>query len=50
VLHRLPARVIIFAVEGRSFEAGAPLSDELVNVVPVLADAVLDEARVVVTG
>jgi hydrogenase maturation protease len=43
-LHRLPERVIVFAVEGRTFEAGAELSDELKETVPVLAEAVLREA------
>ena len=42
---RLPRRLIVFAVEGRTFETGAPLSDELEACVPSLADAVLDEAR-----
>jgi hydrogenase maturation protease len=43
-LHRLPRRVIVFAVEGRTFEAGAQLSDEVEAVAPALAHAVLREA------
>jgi hydrogenase maturation protease len=43
-LHRLPERVIVFAVEGRSFATGAPLSAELMQAAEALADAVLGEA------
>ncbi len=44
-LHRLPRRVIVFAVEGRHFEAGAPVSDEVEAAVAPLACAVLREAE-----
>ncbi len=44
VLHRLPQRVIVFAVEGRHFEAGATLSGEVEAAVAPLACAVLREA------
>jgi hydrogenase maturation protease len=44
VLGRLPRRVIVFAVEGRTFEAGAGFSDELEAAVPALTEAVLREA------
>lgn len=44
-LGRLPRRLIVFAVEGRTFAVGAPLSRELEACVPSLAEAVLDEAR-----
>ncbi len=44
-LDRLPARVVVYAVEGRRFEAGIGLSDEVETVVPAVADAVLSEAR-----
>ena len=43
-LQRLPERLIVFAVEGRTFDAGSGLSDELERVTPALADAVLREA------
>ena len=43
-LHRLPGRVIVFAVEGRHFEAGATPSGEIEAVVAPLAYAVLREA------
>jgi hydrogenase maturation protease len=43
-LHRLPERVIVFAVEGRTFEAGAGLSSELEAILAVLAEVVLREA------
>jgi hydrogenase maturation protease len=42
-LHRLPRRVIVFGVEGRTFEAGARLSSELQEIIPALAVAVLRE-------
>lgn len=44
-LHRLPRRVIVFAVEGRHFEAGAIPSGEVEAAVAPLARAVLREAR-----
>jgi hydrogenase maturation protease len=43
-LDRLPRRLIVFAVEGREFEAGAGLSVEVAAAVAPLADAVLAEA------
>ena len=43
-LHRLPRRVIVFAVEGRRFEAGATRSGEVEAAVAPLARAVLHEA------
>jgi hydrogenase maturation protease len=43
-LDRLPGRVIVFAVEGLTFEAGAALSDEVAAAVAPLAAAVLEEA------
>jgi hydrogenase maturation protease len=43
-LHRLPRRVIVFAVEGRHFEAGATPSGEVEAAVPRLACAVLRAA------
>jgi hydrogenase maturation protease len=45
VLDRLPERVIVFAVEGRRFEAGSGLSEELEAMTPALANAVLIEAE-----
>jgi hydrogenase maturation protease len=44
-LDRLPQRVVVYAVEGRCFETGAEVSDEVAAAVPALADAVLREAR-----
>jgi len=44
-LGSLPARVIVYAVEGRRFDAGAGLSDELAAIVPALTEDVLREAR-----
>jgi len=44
-LHRLPQRVIVFAVEGQQFEAGATLSGEVEAAVAPLACAVLRAAR-----
>jgi len=43
-LHRLPARVVIYAVEGECFEAGADRSQRVRKAVPVLAEQVLGEA------
>lgn len=43
-LGRLPRRVIVFAVEGQTFEAGTALSDEVEAAAPALACAVLREA------
>jgi hydrogenase maturation protease len=44
-LGRLPARVIVYAIEGRSFEARSGLSDEVETARPALAEIVLREAR-----
>jgi hydrogenase maturation protease len=41
----LPPRVVVYAVEGRRFEAGAGLSEEVKAAVPALAGAALREAR-----
>jgi hydrogenase maturation protease len=43
-LHRLPARVIVYGVEGRCFDAGRGLSEEVQAALAPLADAVLFEA------
>ncbi len=43
-LHRLPRRVIVFAVEGQHFEAGATPSGEVETAVAPLACAVVREA------
>jgi len=42
-LGRLPARVIVYAVEGRRYDAGAGLSREIAAMVPTLAERVLRE-------
>lgn len=44
VLGRLPALVIVYAVEGRRYDAGAPLSDEIAAIAPTLVERVLAEA------
>jgi hydrogenase maturation protease len=44
-LERLPRRLVLYGVEGRSFGAGAGLSDEVRTAIPALAAAVLSEAR-----
>jgi hydrogenase maturation protease len=43
-LERLPGRVIVYAVEGRRFDAGAGISDDLAAVVDDVAAAVASEA------
>ncbi|MFI5005621.1 MAG: hydrogenase maturation protease [Solirubrobacterales bacterium] len=43
-LHRLPAHVVIYGVEGRDFEAGTELSTEVEAVLGELAGVVLDGA------
>ena len=43
-LGQLPARVIVYAIEGRSFQAGAALSAELQDGLPALAESVWAEA------
>jgi hydrogenase maturation protease len=45
-LDRLPPRVVVFAVEGRRFDAGTGLSGPVAAAVPTVAGAVLDEARI----
>jgi len=47
-LGRLPARVVVYGVEGRRFEAGIGLSEEIEAVAGWLADSVLREARALV--
>ena len=44
-LDRLPRRVVLYGVEGRSFGTGAGLSDEVRAAIPALAAAVVSEAR-----
>jgi hydrogenase maturation protease len=43
-LRRLPARVVVYAIAGATFEAGRGLSEPVEAAVPALADAVLAEA------
>jgi hydrogenase maturation protease len=43
-LDRLPGRVVVFAVEGRTFDPRAALSNEVEAAAPELASAVLREA------
>jgi hypothetical protein len=42
--------VIVFAIEGRTFEAGSGLCEELAAMTPVLAEAVLTEAEALATA
>lgn len=44
-LGRLPARVVLFGLEGRCFDAGSELSPELRALVDPLAERVLGEVR-----
>lgn len=43
-LERLPRRVVVYGVEGRRFDAGRGLSEEVQAIIAPLADAVLAEA------
>ena len=45
ILGQLPARCIVYAVEARSFELGAPLSPELFRVVDAVAARVVADAE-----
>lgn len=49
-LGRLPARVLVHAVEGRDFAAGPGCSEEVRAAVPGLAGAVLDDAGALARG
>ena len=42
-LNQLPPRLIVFAIEGRNFAAGAGLSPEVQNSVPIVINLVLEE-------
>ncbi len=44
-LGRLPPRVVLYGVEGASYEAGEELSEAVAAVIPQLARRVLEEAR-----
>jgi hydrogenase maturation protease len=44
-LGRLPGRVVVYAIEGRRFEAGAPMSDAVRSGIDELAARVLNEVR-----
>ena len=44
-LGRLPARVVVFGIEGRRFDAGSELSSEVRALVDPLAERVLGEVR-----
>lgn len=44
-LHRLPARLTGFGIEGAGFELGAPLSPEAEAAVRTVAGRILDELR-----
>jgi hydrogenase maturation protease len=44
-LGRLPARVVVFGIEGARFDSGAALSPEVAAAIDSLADTVLREAR-----
>lgn len=49
-LGRLPARVVVYGVHGLRFDAGSGLSEEVREVIPRLADAVLREACALAAG
>jgi hydrogenase maturation protease len=49
-LGRLPGRVVVFAVEGQSFDLRTTLSEEVGAAVPALASAVLREAIELASG
>lgn len=49
-LGRLPARVVVYGVEGAHFDAGRGLSQEVRAVIPALVEAVLGEARALATA
>jgi len=42
-LGRLPRRLVIFGIEGRCFDPGAPLSPEVAAAIPRVAEAILQE-------
>lgn len=44
-LGALPARLIVYAVEGRQYDAGAGVSAEVDAIVPALVERILREAR-----
>jgi hydrogenase maturation protease len=44
-LERLPSRLIVYAIEGSSFQTGSPLTDRVRDRVGQLVSMVLDEAR-----
>jgi hydrogenase maturation protease len=44
-LRQLPARLIVFGIEGRSFQAGTELSSEVTGVMPDVANRVIQEVE-----
>jgi len=44
-LGRLPARVIVYAIEGQRYDVGTAVTDELEAIVPALAEQLLREVR-----
>jgi hydrogenase maturation protease len=44
-LGRLPARVVVYGIEGRRFDAGAPISPEVQASLDAVSEAVLREAH-----
>ena len=50
VMDRLPERVILYGIEGASFDTGGELSAEVRAVIGEVADAVLEEARGLLGG
>lgn len=49
-LGRMPARLIIFAVEGEAFEIGQPMSDRVAGAIEPLAQLLLSEAAALQSG
>jgi len=43
VLNQLPAHVVVYAIEGKSFDAGAALSEPVAAAVPLVAEKIRSE-------
>jgi hydrogenase maturation protease len=44
-LKQLPARLVVFGIEGRNFQAGEELSPQVAEILPEVASRVLQEVR-----
>jgi hydrogenase maturation protease len=45
-LNQLPARLVVFGIEGRDFQAGTELSPAVAEILPSVASQVLEEVKV----